>query len=246
MSRFLLRALPLTLLVCLASSAAAQAAPTIFPGQKCNRYVPAFAGERWVGVGGYGFSPNAFVRLAWQGGDYAGNAITNAGGAFGGGFFMPSSFIPRSAGRVRSYNLYAQDGGTGAITGTSVRFVRVGVGLPSRARPRTRVRYRLYGFRSSRPVWANYTFAGKRRVRVYMGRTSSLCGTLSKRQRFLPTRTRYGRWRIYFSHHKRFTRRSSYYYVEFTVYRTYYRRADGARTASSGPLVETGAQGPLR
>jgi hypothetical protein len=116
--------------------------------------------------------------------------------------------------------------------------IRLTAKTPGKARPSSRVTYKLYGFPNKKRVWAHYVFKHKRRATTYMGRASKTCGTLKKRQRYLPARVHYGSWRVYFSNHKRFSTKNFILRGEFTVYRVYRRAA--AASARGGLRVVPG------
>ncbi len=216
-------------LVCVAS-APAQAAEIIVP-RPCVPYVPQLAGTKFVPVQGAGFSPSAnpafpnTVDLGYTNGDSGGFVnVTNTGLiAPGSGAFMPSDFISKSAGRVKSYTLTATDSVNPAVTAsTPVKFVRMGAGTKPddvRGNVRRRVRWTVWGIRSGARIYAHWTFRGKRRARRSLGRAKGPCGIARKRAPFLAARVRYGTWRVYFTVGKRFSKRAFPYYVKLDISR---------------------------
>jgi hypothetical protein len=160
-----------------------------------------------------------------------------ANGTFVTRVFAPSDFI----GLKRHFKGYTLTATQGTAT-ASVRFtmVRADVALPAKASPQARVTFKIYGFPRGRNVYAHYVFGGKRRVRTYMGRATTTCGTLTKRQRYLPARIRYGTWTIYFTNTKALpkNRLKAIYYYKITVRRVIrFRRVLGGHAAGAVPTA---------
>jgi hypothetical protein len=220
----------------IAAAAALAAAPgagaaTITPTAQCFPYVPSLAGEHYVGLTGSGFTPNtdpalANVALTWDGGDLAGYTPLAADGSFPPtGFLMPSDFIDRKAGHVKTYNVTATDNNTPGLTAaTQVTFVRASVSTkPSSLRNHLsrKVIWAVYGAPSGAPLYAHWVFKGKRYATRSLGTANGPCGIARKRVSFLPVKPRTGTWRVYITNGKAFKRENWLFRYDLTVFRTF-------------------------
>jgi hypothetical protein len=173
----------------LIAPAAAEAGSLALPAQ-C-----AIEGAR-VPLGGAGWTPNRLVNLSY--GDRQTSALADAAGNLGDGndfIFVPFS---DKANFVRDYTITAVDSANPANTATlPFKGVEFGVEVtPRRGRPGTQSTFRIGGFAPGREVFAHYVFRGRRRKTVSMGTAKAPCGTITTRRRQLPTRVRYGLWKI--------------------------------------------------
>ena len=234
MTRSRARRLALSLLaatlVC-GAAAPAQAAEISVPSS-CLRYLPAFAAQEFVPVQGAGFTPTTnvsfpnSVSLAYSSGDTAGSLdVTTAGTlAPASAVFMPSNFRTSSA-RTKSYTLTATDNANPAITAsTSVKFIRMGATTkPKRVRGNVhrRVVWKVWGATSGAKIYAHWVFRGKRHATRSLGRAKGACGVVKKRVSFLPARTRFGDWRVYFTVGRGFSRREFPYSVTLDISRVF-------------------------
>ena len=210
-------------------ASAASAAPAIVVGNKCVRCAPEIAGKAYIPVGGVGFVPNDTATLAYTGDDLAGNVTASATGGFLTKILVPSKFINSKA-RYKTYALGAHSQSNPLVAASAkVHMIRIGVAAPGH-RPTHKTTYRLYGFPSGKRVWAHYIFKHTRRRTVYLGHASKVCGNLHKRMRLLPTKLHYGQWHVYFSTHKTFKVKTSYYLAALNVYKVY-KRAGAASAA---------------
>lgn len=232
----------LTALLALATASAASAAQ-IAPLLPCERAVSGSV--RSIHVRGVGFAPNATVQLKTDGQPYT-SVTTDASGNFGslaGGVFSPLLTPPsfRSPTTfVQTFSLTAEDGSTTAPA-VPLTVSKVAVTLPSRAKPRTRVRYRVFGFLGGKRVYLHVYRHGLRRT-VGLGTAKGDCGTLSKRLAFLPLR-RYstGTYTYYFSQHKRFSRKTAIYLIKLRIFKVLRPRrlATDAGGASAGEVISS-------
>jgi hypothetical protein len=219
------------------TAASASAAPFLRVGVKCVTYGSIFAGQKYIPAGGGGWLPAVPLNLQYTNGDGAGSATPLANGTFVTRVFAPTDFI-RLKRHFKNYTLRATQGTATASVGLTM--VRADVALPPRASPHARVTFRIYGFPRGKNVFAHYVFGGKRRVRTYMGKASRTCGTLTRRQEYLPARTRYGTWTIYFTNTRTLpkNRRKAIYYYKFTVRRVIrFRRLLGGHAAGATPTA---------
>ena len=235
MNRSRARGLALPVLAApLACGAAAPAqAAEISVTSPCVRYLPALAGQEFVPVQGAGFTPTTnvsfpnSVSLAYSSGDTAGSVdVTTAGTlAPASAVFMPSDFIRTSSGRTKSYTLTATDNANPAVTAsTSVKFIRMGATTkPKRVRGNVhkRVVWKVWGATRGAKIYAHWVFRGKRRATRSLGRAKGACGVVKKRVSFLPARTRFGDWRVYFTVGRGFSRREFPYAVTLNITRVF-------------------------
>jgi hypothetical protein len=238
MTRSLPLALTVAALTVASGAASASAAPVLAIGLKCVPYFGAqSAGEQYIPIGGAGWLPAVPIDLAYTTGDDGGSGAPGADGRFVTKVLAPTDFIQLTR-HLKGYTLR----GTQGTAKASVKFtmVRVDVVLPTRASPHAVVNYKLYGFPPGKNIYAHYIFGGKRRVRTYLGQASKACGNLSKRQQYLPARTRYGIWTVYYTAGKtlKANRKNAYWVYKFTVRRVIrFRRTLGGHAAGALPAV---------
>ena len=138
---------------------------------------------------------------------------------------MPSDFISRSAGHVKTYDVTATDNNTPGVTAsTQVTFVRASVGTkPSRLRNHLsrKVIWAVYGAPSGAPLYAHWVFKGHRYATKSLGTAAGPCGIARKRVSFLPVKPRTGTWRVYITQGKAFKRANWLFRYDLTVYRSF-------------------------
>lgn len=121
---------------------------------------------------------------------------------------MPPTFAEHDR-NLESFDLIAEDRTNPAapiIATTAFQVVRFGVTRsPAPRRPQQKVRYTARGFTPGRRVYAHFRFEGSTRRTVSLGVASGPCGITSRRMRALPTRARYGRWRVHVDQSQRFS-----------------------------------------
>jgi hypothetical protein len=182
----------------LAAPAAAPAATVSVPA--CSPYV---AGEPTVSVQGSGFAPNGLVAIR-AGGQALGTARTDASGAFS--TVTPAPSLSSARRNLQTFELTADDS-QGNVGTASLQVTRVTADLPDRARPSSRVRYRVFGFTLGRVVWVHVRRGGRTLATVRIGRASGPCGRASRRLRYLPLdRYRTGTYEYWFQMSRRFDR----------------------------------------
>lgn len=183
----------------LAAPAGAQAAAIVAP--ECGRVV---LGQKTIPIQGSGFTPNSFVRLQTTDGQTVGGAATDAAGNFVDSFFGPS--LPRNV-EQRSFQLAASDSQGVAAPPVPFNVVKITATVPDRARPGSRVRYRVYGFNPGQTVYLHIRRGGKTRGSFKVSRANGACGIASRRMKYMPLR-RYstGVYDYYFQHSKKFDR----------------------------------------
>jgi hypothetical protein len=220
-----------------AVTASAASAAVIAPGAPCFRYMPGLAGGQWVPISGTGFTPNTdprfnAVELNYTTGDLGGYTPLAADGSFTVNVFMPTEFIRTESGRMKTYTLTATDRETpGLVASTNVTFVRAGAAVkPARVRRnlRKKVRWSVYGAPSGAPVYAHWTFKGKKRATRKLGTAGGACGIVHRRLPFLPAAQRTGTWKVYMTTSKRFSRKTALFRFDLSVFRTFSSRASAA------------------
>jgi hypothetical protein len=221
-----------------ATLASAASAATISVGAPCLRYIPSLAGQEWVPVTGFGFTPNTdpsfnTVELSWSSGDLAGFTPLAPDGSFAKNALMPSDFISSESGWTKTYTLTATDRQTpGLIASAQATFVRAGAEVrPNRVRRnlRRKVRWSVYGPPTGSAIYAHWTFKGRRLATRRLGRAAGPCGIVHKRAPFLPARPRNGTWRVYITLGRRFLRRRALFRMDLSVFRSFSSRAAAAR-----------------
>lgn len=143
---------------------------------------PFLEGERTVVVRGTGFAPNSDVRLTV--GDQAlGTAKADADGAFRADAFGPAFSSDRR--NLQTFDLLAEDAeGTSATA--ALQMTRINATLPAKARPTSRVTYRVFGFTPGRTVYVHVRRGSKTLASLRIGAAASPCGTASRRLRYMP------------------------------------------------------------
>lgn len=194
-----------TALVAAAGSAAliappaAQAASIAVP--PCGRTI---VGQRTIPVQGTGFTPNSFVRLTTADGQSVGGVATDAAGTFVDSIFGPTF---RRNVEQQALQLTATDSAGIAAPPVPFNVVKITATLPDRARPTSRVRYRVYGFSPGQTVYLHIRRAGKTRGTFKVSRANGVCGIASRRMRYMPLRRfSSGTYDYVFQHAKRFDR----------------------------------------
>lgn len=161
----------------LGASATAQAAEIAVPA--CS---PFLEGERTVNVQGAGFAPNSPVTLK-VGDQKLGEVRSDASGAFRAEAFGPEfSSVRRN---LQTFDLLAEDAeGTSATA--SLRMTRINATLPARARPGSRVSYRVYGFAPGADVYVHVRRGGKTLGSYEIGEAAAPCGTATRKLKYMP------------------------------------------------------------
>jgi hypothetical protein len=162
-----------------------------------------FSGALTLPLAGTGFTPNAAVTIRTSSpSDPTVKELTVVRTDGAGNVSTPRIDPPalHSLTTVQqAFTLLATDNTNPAIRAiTTFRQVRFGFDAnPSTGRPTRKVKYTARGFLPGKPVYAHFRFGGITRRDVNLGVASSPCGTVVKRMRLLPTKTRFGTWTIY-------------------------------------------------
>lgn len=202
------------LLPALAGATVAEAATLTTP--PCVRQIP---GAKTFPVQGSGFTPGSFVRVTADG-QFIGSVQADAAGNVNGALFPPS--LSSSTRNQQTFQIVADDGQGQAFGPVAVPVTRVSVDLPNRARPRSRVRYQLYGFNPGERVYLHLRRGGKTRGTFSMGTAAGPCGTVTKRLRYMPlSRYSSGIYDYYFGHTPKFNRAQQIYRVKISIFRTF-------------------------
>jgi hypothetical protein len=207
-------ALPTAVLLGLALPAGAQAA-TLSVQQTC------FVSGADARVVGTGYTPGALVRL--EGTDLSGSATADAAGN------IDTTVRPYLTGGNRvtpkTFTLTASEGGAPLA---SVSFPVVGdlfmVDANLNGPPSSTVRWRFAGFQPGKPVYGHYRFGG-RTIRNYrFGVAKGPCGTLTARARRLPTKVRYGTWKLKFDSRRSYSAKEPGRLGEMRIFKRFSRR----------------------
>jgi hypothetical protein len=162
-----------------------------------------FSGAQTLPLAGSGFTPNGSVTIrSTSPSDPAVRELTVVRADAAGNVATTRVDPPKLHSLTtvqQSFSLVATDNTNPAIrAATTFRQVRFGFDAnPSTGRPTRRVRYTARGFLPGKPVYAHFRFGGITRRDVRLGVASSPCGTVVRRMRLLPTKTRFGTWTIY-------------------------------------------------
>jgi hypothetical protein len=218
---------PAAIVAALIATTGAQAA-TVSTTVACVRVLP---GVPSFPVVGDGFAPGAF--LSFRADDQTiGSGPADGAGHFQGAFSPP--FLP-SGRDLKTFQLTADDG-NGTVAGpVAVPVSNVVVRAPANSTPRKRVRFRVFGFLADQRVYLHVRRNGKTKGRFSLGRTSAPCGTVAKNMRFMPLRHyRFGTYRYYFSHSRRFSKKQAIYSLRVRIFPTYSPAAGSAHATAAG------------
>lgn len=197
-----------------AVASVAEAATLTVP--PCVRQIP---GAKTFPIQGSGFTPGAFVRVTADG-QLVGSVQVDAAGNVNDALFPP--LLSSSSRNQQTFQIAADDGQGQAFGPVAMPVTRVNVDMPNRARPRSRVRYRLYGFNPGERVYLHVRRGGKTRGTFSMGTAAGPCGTVTKRLRYMPV-SRYstGTYDYYFGHTAKYNRAAQIYRVKISIIRTF-------------------------
>ena len=203
------------LLALLAVPSAAQAAAIAVP--QCARVLP---GQQTIPIAGTGFTPGSSVEVADAANqdNSLGSATTDAAGNFNDLFFGPT--FPNEDTNQLTLNVTGTDAQGVASPPVALRVVRITATLPSRARPTSRVRYRVYGFQTGKRVYLHIRRGGKTRGTFRISNAKGACGIASRRLRYMPLRRwSTGTYDYYFQHTRRFDRRKPGVRLQISIVR---------------------------
>ena len=182
-------------------SAAQAAAITVPP---CARVLP---GQKTIPISGTGFTPGSFIRVADAADQSAslGSASADTAGNFNQLFFGPT--FPNADTHRMTVNVTAVDDQGVASPPVPLQVVRITATLPDRARPTSRVRYRVFGFETGKRVYLHIRRGGKTRGTFRISTAKGDCGIATRRLRYMPLRRwTTGSYDYYFQHTRRFDR----------------------------------------
>lgn len=176
-------------------------------------------GTKTFPIQGSGFTPGSFVQVAADG-QTLGSVPVDAAGNVNDALFAPQ--LSSSSRNQQTFQVTANDGQGQVFGPVAVPVTRIIVDIPNRAKPRSRVRYRLYGFNPGQRVYLHLRRGGKTRGTFRMGTAAGPCGTLTKRLRYMPL-SRYspGTYDYYFQHSAKFNRAAQFYTLKITITRTF-------------------------
>ena len=119
--------------------------------------------------------------------------------------------LPSPASNLGSFTLTAADPTNPSLTAGPFPFSVVRFGMtrsPAPERPGQRVKFTARGYVPGKRVYAHFRYRGRTRRTVTLGVAAGPCGITSRRMRALPTKLRYGTWRVYVDQSERFSSRS--------------------------------------
>src|SRR3954447_9425688 len=213
------------LLLAVVPAAAAWGA-SIKPSSTCTRWIPSVGGEGIIGILGSGWRPGEGTTEIGYSTGRLGFATPAGDGTLAVRIPVRTSFRAPSVVQG-NYGVYARDvADPNVFAETRVDVVKITVDTPKTARPRSKVKFRFYGFPNNRRIWAHYSYGGKRRALTDMGRTKGACGKVSKTQRYLPAKVRYGKWYVYYANTRSFAKAKKRFVIRgsFTVHKVFGRR----------------------
>jgi hypothetical protein len=181
--------------------AAAEAAAIV--AAPCSR---AVLGQKTVPIQGTGFTPNSFVSIKTADGQTLGGAATDPAGNFADVFFG-STLFPSINSTKLTTQLVATDSAGVAAPAIPFQMVKITATVPEKARPGSRVTYRVLGFDTGKNVYLHVRRGGKTRGTFKIAKAKGDCGIATRRLRYMPLRSyRTGTYDYYFQHTKKFDR----------------------------------------
>lgn len=184
--------------------AAAEAAAIVAP--TCARSVLA---QKTVPVQGTGFTPNSFVTVKAADGKTLGGAATDAAGNFADTFFG-SSLFPSINSTKLTTQLVATDSAGVAAPPIPFQMVKITATIPERARPGSRVTYRVSGFDTGKRVYLHIRRGGKTRGTFRIATAKTDCGIATRKMRYMPLKSySTGTYDYYFQHTSKFDRNAA-------------------------------------
>ncbi len=215
------RRLAVPALLALASLAAPSAAGAadVVADTGCVRAVP---GTPTVTLTATGFTPGAVVTIR------ADDQVLATGAADQAGTLQQPVAAPTIANRNRTqqaFALTATDDRGVASPSRPLLVSRIGVRVPSRARPTSRVTYRAFGFQTGLPLYLHVRRGGRTLGTFSLGRTSGECGRVTRRLRYMPLRRyRTGIYEYWYSHARRYSTAQRIYGIRIQIVRRVVRR----------------------
>jgi hypothetical protein len=196
--------------------AAPAAAAEMAPLKPC--YVSAGAEEterEAVVVDAAGFAPNTTVEVLVDGAVVLRDVPTDAVGDA-----LATVAAPYQERGEREFSVTVREplNPASAVSATS-RVTALSVELrPREARPSRRVRFRGRGFTAERAVYAHYSYNGRHRRTVRLGRPRGDCGRFSTRRRQIPVRRpRTGDWTLQIDQRRRYSETPATNWVRLVI-----------------------------
>ena len=186
----------------LAIPAVAQAATIAVP--PCARVDPP---QKTIPIQGAGFRPGGFIRVldAANANNSLGSTTADAAGGFNDLFFSPT--FPDADTNLMTLNVKAVDDQGVESLPVPLQVVKITATLPDRARPTSRVRYRVFGFGTGRRVYLHIRRGGRTRGSFRISDAKGPCGIATRRMRYMPLRRwSTGTYDYYFQHTRRYDR----------------------------------------
>ncbi|HWI08313.1 MAG TPA: hypothetical protein VNT54_12470 [Solirubrobacteraceae bacterium] len=137
------------------------------------------------------------------------SGLADASGVLKGLAAPPALASPAT--NLESFSLIAADPTNPSLTAGPFAFSVVRFGMtrsPAPQRPDQRVKFSARGYVPGKRVYAHFRHRGRTRRTVTLGVAKGPCGITSRRMRALPTKLRYGTWRVYVDQSERFSSRS--------------------------------------
>ncbi len=162
-------------------------------------------------ITGAGFTPGALVTVRYATTQSPTPTFLTSATADPAGNFSVATSPPLFAKfntQIQTFGLSATDGVNPAIVAGAVyKQVRVGYTTnPSTGKPTRSANHTVRGFPAGRNVYLHFRYNGQTKRNIKVGTAKGVCGTVSKRMRLLPTRSRPGTWTVYVDMQSRFSK----------------------------------------
>jgi hypothetical protein len=208
------------LLIVLAAPAPASAAPIVATTVPCVRFVdldPSAAVNvlPTLGVSSSGWAASTPLTFTVDGAEVGRGPADNLG-AYNNqsGLFRP----PEPKGNLQTSTLSVNNG----AASTQFRIVRLTVQVPAKAKPSTRVKYRVFGFQPGKRVYLFVRRGGKTKGRFALGKPKGDCGTLTKKLRYMPLRHwRTGKYEYWYTQDKKYSKATRIYGYQLNIFKTF-------------------------
>jgi hypothetical protein len=158
--------------------------------------------ETTMPIAGTGFTPGASVTVKYSSAvspmpEYLTSVTADPAGNIATAVSPP--LFHKFDTQQQSFDLTATEDLNPANVGTTAfKQVRLGyVTTPSGGKPTRIATHTVRGFPIGKLTYLHFRFDGQTKRTVLLGKTSSPCGTVSKRIALLPTRSHPGKWTVY-------------------------------------------------
>ncbi|MDX6689064.1 MAG: hypothetical protein QOG15_521 [Solirubrobacteraceae bacterium] len=162
-------------------------------------------------ISGTGFTPGGGVNISYASTanpspGLLGSTDTDAAGNFSANS-LPVPFKSATT-KQQAFVLAATDAVNPAITAaTQFQQVRFGASAnPSKGRAKHKVHYTARGFTIGLPVYMHFRFHGKTKKTVRLATAKPPCGIATRKLKLLPTKVRYGTWKVYIDQSKTYNK----------------------------------------